>query len=187
MEKKSFLRNEVMMSGIGGMGVLMAGKLLASAALEKYRHVSWLPSYGVEKRGGLCECTVIFSDKKISSPLIDQARTLVVFAASQFKAFEQRVRPGGIILVDSAGQECEQERTDYELLNVPGMEIAHSMGEPQVINLVLLGAYIGATNAIPVEIVEGELEKKLGADKTLRERNRTAFRQGVELGSRIGF
>jgi len=186
MEEKSFSRHEVMMAGIGGMGVLMAGKILALAALEEYGHVSWLPSYGVEKRGGLCECTVIFSDKEISSPLIDQAQTMVVFAGNQFKDFEPRVRPGGIMLVDSAGLESGQGRTDYTMVKVPGMEVAHSMGEPQLNNLILLGAYVGATDTIPGPVVERELEKRLGADKSVRERNRRAFEQGIELGSKTG-
>jgi 2-oxoglutarate ferredoxin oxidoreductase subunit gamma len=188
MEKNESTNTEVIMAGLGGMGVLMAGRILAWAALEKYRHVSWFPTYAVEKRGGLCECTVIFSQDRIPSPIIDQAQSIVVFTGSQFKPFETRVRPGGMMLVDNAGhEELKRERDDYQLLTVPGMEAAHSLGNIQVSNLILLGGYIGATNALPPELVESAIERGVKADKTVIERNQQAFRKGIELsGARPG-
>ncbi|MBI4619924.1 MAG: 2-oxoacid:acceptor oxidoreductase family protein [Desulfobacterales bacterium] len=182
MEEKSNSRTDVIMAGLGGMGVLIAGQILAWAALKKYQHVSWLPSYGVEKRGGLCECTVIFSDQDIASPLIDRAQTVVVFDGSQLKTFEPRVLPGGMILVESSGLEDEQERRDYELVKIPGVEIAVSMGIRQVSNLILLGAYISIRDAMPSELIEKELGRRFGTKKTILECNQKAFRQGLELG-----
>lgn len=182
MEEKSNSRTDVIMAGLGGMGVLMAGQILAWAALKKYEHVSWLPSYGVEKRGGLCECIVIFSDQDIASPLIDRAQTVVVFDGSQLKTFESRVLPGGMILVESSGLENEQERRDYELVKIPGLEIAVSMGIRQISNLVLLGTYISIRGAMPSELIEGELKRRFGRKKAILECNQNAFRRGLELG-----
>ena len=149
MEKKSNSKNDVIMAGLGGQGVLMAGQILSWAALKKYRHVSWLPSYAVEKRGGLCECTVIFSDEEIASPIIDQAQTVLVFDGSQLKAFEPRILPGGMLLSEKTGLQDIQEKKDYNLVQVPGLETAVSMGGGQVNNLILLGAYVGITGAVP--------------------------------------
>ena len=183
MEKRSISRNDVVMAGLGGMGVLAAGKILALGALKKYKHVLWFPSYSTEKRGGLCECTIIFSDNEIPSPIIDQSQTVILLTGSQLKNFEPRVLPEGIILVDSAGlDEDERERKDYKLLKIPGMEFAMSIGELHN-NLILLGAYIGLTDNVPVQFIEEAMEEMLGAEKEIKERNLKAFRQGIELGA----
>ena len=167
------------------MGVLVAGKILALGALNRYRHVLWFPSYATEKRGGLCECTIIFSDNEIPSPIIDQSQTVIVLTGSQLKNFEPRVLPGGMMLVDSAGlDEDERERKDYKLLQIPGMEFALSTGELHN-NLILLGAYIEVTDKVPPEFIEEAMEKMLGAEKLIKERNLKAFRQGIELGASL--
>jgi len=181
MEQKSISRTDVIMAGLGGMGVLMAGQILSRAALKKYQHVSWLPSYGVEKRGGLCECTVIFSHEEIASPLLDQAHTVVVFDGAQFKTFEPRVRTGGIMLVENTGLQDEREKKDYELLRIPGLEVAVTMGESQVNNLILLGAYIATCKTLPPELIEEELERRFATKKAIFERNQRVFRKGLEL------
>jgi 2-oxoglutarate ferredoxin oxidoreductase subunit gamma len=185
MEKRSISRDDVVMAGLGGMGVLAAGKILALGALKKYRHVLWFPSYSTEKRGGLCECTIIFSDNEIPSPIIDQSQTVILLTGSQLKNFEPRVLPGGMILVDIAGlDEDERERKDYKLLQIPGMEFAISIGELHN-NLILLGAYIGLTDKVPAQFIEEAMEEMLGAAKDIKERNLKAFRQGIELGTAL--
>ncbi len=170
------------MAGIGGMGVLVAGQSLLWAASKHYEYVSYVPAYGMAMRGGLCECTVIFSSQKISSPLIDQAQTLVLLDSSQFKAFEPRVRPGGVIIAERAGLQVEGDTHDYKLYPIPGMEVAVSMGSSVVNNLIMLGAYASLTARVPLELMEGELRRRFADDETLLARNLDAFMRGVELG-----
>jgi 2-oxoglutarate ferredoxin oxidoreductase subunit gamma len=184
MEEKFGSRNDVIMAGLGGMGVLSAGKILSLAALKKYRYVSWLPSYGVEKRGGLCECTVIFSNEEIASPIIDRAQSLIIFEGSQLKAFEPRILSGGIILAESSGMEDGREARDYKIIEVPGLEIAVSMGMGQINNLILLGSYVGVTDAVPPELIE-EVEIRYKTRKEVLKRNQEAFRRGIELGRTV--
>ena len=184
MEQRLIAKDDVVLAGLGGMGVLVAGRILALGALNRYKHVSWFPSYAVEKRGGLCECTVVFSDNEIPSPIIDQSQTVVVLSGSQLKTFESRVLPGGMMLVDSAGlDEDDRERKDYKLLKIPGMEFALSTGNLQINNLILVGAYIGVTDKVPAEFIEGAIEKMLGSEETVKEFNLKAFRRGIELGA----
>ena len=121
-------RVEVMMAGLGGMGVLTAGQLVAYAALQKYKYVSWVPSYGASMRGGLCECSVIFSNQEIESPLLDQVATVILFDGSQYKTLENRVSPGGVLIVESAGLKDAQNRKDIKLLPVAGLELAIKHG-----------------------------------------------------------
>ena len=185
MEEKLDSRIDVIMAGLGGMGVLSAGKILSLAALKKYRYVSWLPSYGVEKRGGLCECTVIFSNEEIASPLIDRTQSLIIFDGSQLKAFEPRILPGGMILAESSGMEDGGEEGNYKIIKIPGLEIAVSMGMGQVNNLILLGSYISITDVIPPELIEEELEIRYKTRREVLKRNQEAFRRGLELGRNV--
>jgi len=96
-------RHDVIMTGVGGKGVLTAGLLLAQAGMARYRNVLWFPSYQAAMRGGPSECTVILSDEDIASPILTQAQALVVMDSSQLRAFEGRVKPGGILITESAG------------------------------------------------------------------------------------
>ena len=186
MEQQLTSKSEVFLAGLGGMGVLLAGQLLAWAALQHYKYVSWLPSYGVQPRGGLSECTVIFSNEEISSPVLDQARAVLLFDGSQFKVMEPRVRPDGIMVVDKSGLQEKKEREDITLLAVPAMETAISIfGDAGPSNLIQLGVYIGATQAVPAELIEGELQKRFGAKEAVFARNIKAFKQGLEMDRNI--
>lgn len=183
MEQKLASKTEVFLAGLGGMGVLVAGQLLAWAALQHYKYVSWLPSYGVQPRGGLSECTVIFSNEEISSPILDQAQAVLLFDGSQFKVMEPRVRPGGLMIVDKSGLREEKEREDIKMLAIPAMETAISIfGEAGPSNLIQLGIYIAVTQAVPAELIEGELRKRFGTKEAVLARNMKAFEQGLEMG-----
>ena len=182
MEHKAPSRVEVIVAGIGGMGVLVAGRLLASAALQRYKHVSWVPSYGEARRGGLSECTVILSHEEIASPILDQAQTVMVLDGSQLKAFEPRVRPGGAMLIESAGLTDKPERKDFRLLPVSGLEIAISLGDSLINNMILLGVYVEVIKPIPAELIEEELERRYGGREAVLKQNKDAFKRGLELG-----
>ena len=147
-------------------------------------------------RGAECECTVILSDDEIISPLLSQASAVMAIASSQAKPFEQRVKPGGLLITESAGLEglteafgLKLEREDIRRLEVPGMEIAASLGNLQAANLVLLGAYLGATKALPLEVIEEEVDRRLGRKGEMRigvtaiEVNKEALREGFRLGA----
>lgn len=173
-------RYEVIMAGLGGGGILTSGLLLASAAVNHYRHVSWFPSYAISKRGGLVECTVIYSNEEIASPLISQATAVIVAEAAQFAAFEGRVRSGGLMLVESAGLQAQPGRNDIQVVRVPAIETAIRLsGTSQGANLVLLGAFTEVTQAIPAELIHAELEKSFSG-KVL-ESNLKAFEGGRRL------
>ena len=185
MAKEESSRVELMLAGLGGMGVLTAGQLLAWAALQKYKYVSWVPSYDTSRRGGLCECTVIFSNDEITSPLLDQAQTVVLFDGSQIKTLEHRVRAGGVMIVESAGLKDSQKREDVKLVPVSGLEVAMRMGDSQLNNLVLLGVYTGVVKAVSADLIEDELARRYVSKESVLKRNREAFREGLKLAKNI--
>jgi len=186
MEHKTPSRVEVIVAGIGGMGVLVAGRLLASAALQRYKHVSWVPSYAEARRGGLSECTVILSHEEIASPILDQVQTVMVLDGSQLKAFEPRVRSGGAMIIESAGLTDQPERKDFSLLPVSGLEIAISLGDSLINNMILLGVYIEVIKPISAELIEEELKRRYGGREAVLKQNKDAFKRGLELGKTAG-
>jgi 2-oxoglutarate ferredoxin oxidoreductase subunit gamma len=175
-------RHDVIMAGVGGKGVLTAGLLLAQAAMDYYHSVMWFPSYQAAMRGGPCECTVILSPVEIASPILTQADSVVIMEPSQFKPFEGRLIPGGLFIAESAGLQKEAiTRQDSRLVLVPAVEAALELGETQVSNFVLLGAYLELTGALPQSVVESHLEKRYtGREKSLN-LNLAALRRGAHL------
>ena len=185
MQKKTPSRVELIVVGIGGMGVLVAGRVLASAGLGTYKFTSAMPSYAIEKRGGLSECTVILSDQEIASPILDQAQTLMLLDSSQIKAFQGRVRPGGLVIAESAGLKDKPDRKDFRLIQVSGLEIAMRIGGVLVNNLILLGAYTQLVKPLPPESIQGELERRYRDNQAVLKQNMEAFRQGLELAKNL--
>ena len=182
MEQKLSVKGEVIISGLGGAGVLTAGTLLAEAAATKYKNVTWFPSYAISKRGGLCECTVVFSDTDIASPLLSQASGIIVAEAAQFKDFESRVRSGGTIVVEKAGLETKPERKDIRVIEVPAIETAISLsGTSQGANLVLLGAFVEATQIISGDLVKQTIEKSFAGKEKIQKSNLEAFEKGSNI------
>ena len=182
MERPTPPRAEVIFSGIGGQGILLAGLLLAEAAASNYPNVVWTPSYATRVRGGPCECTVILSQEEICSPLISRAQAVVLMQPIQLASFESRLRPQGLLLVEAAGLgDKTVTRQDIQLMSVPGQEAALKLGNQMAANLVLLGAYTAATGTLSAELIERELERRFGRKKEVLELNRKAFRQGLEF------
>ena len=182
MQESTASRVDLIVAGLGGMGVLVAGRLLANAALPHYRHISWVPSYGHQRRAGSSECTTILSQQRIASPILDWAATVILLDGSQLKLYESRVSPGGLMLVESAGLKDKPDRTDFRVMPVSGLEIAMRMGGVVVNNLIMLGVYIEMVKPLPPEAIEMRLESQFGNNRPLLDRNLKALRTGLELG-----
>jgi len=179
------MTHNVVMAGIGGRGVMVAALTLAQAALEEYPHVVWLPSMTTAQRGGPCEATVAFSHQPIASPLVWRPQALVVMEASQLKPFLHRVKPGGWVITESAGLNPEGGREDVHLIAVPALQLSVDItGNTQAANLVLLGAYLQATQVLPAALIEGQLAKRFAGNEKVQAQNIQAFREGLKLGAK---
>ena len=91
---------EIVISGFGGQGVLSMGKILAYSGIMEDKEVSWMPAYGPEQRGGTANVTVIIADQPISSPIVSQFDVAIVLNQPSLDKFEDKVKPGGIIIYD---------------------------------------------------------------------------------------
>jgi len=185
MEAKSPARHDVIIAGIGGTGSMIIGQILVSAALSRYNHLLWNPSMTTARRGAPADCTVILSDNEIASPLLFRAETVIMTESSRLKAFEGRVLPEGMIIIEASGKMDDVERDDVRVLEIPGVETAARLGNALARNMVLLGAYIEKVKPLPAELVEEEISRRFADKSKLRELNLTAFREGIKIAKDI--
>ncbi|MBN1541759.1 2-oxoacid:acceptor oxidoreductase family protein [candidate division KSB1 bacterium] len=169
-------------AGFGGQGVLILGVGIAQAGMDDGYHVSWLPSYGPEMRGGTANCSVNLSSRIIGSPLVTQPTVLVAMNLPSLEKFEKDVAPGGLILTDSSLVDRAPSRTDIEHLGVPATKLADELGNTRVANLVMLGAYIAYTGVLDKDVVHSSLPRFIKR-KALIDLNKQAIQKGMEFVS----
>ena len=152
------MKKEIIISGFGGQGGLAIGKNLAEAGMDEGLNVTWAPSYGPEMRGGTANCHVVLSTKPVGSPLFTYPTELIAMNAPSLERFVPMVKSGGLVFVNSSVVKDRVERPDLKVEYVPCAEIAYEIGNPKVGNMVMLGAYIGATGALKPETVRAMIE-----------------------------
>ena len=153
------MQSEVIISGFGGQGTLYAGQVYAYAAMDEGKHVTWIPSYGPEMRGGTANCTVVISDEEIGSPSALHPRAVIALNLPSLDKYEPLVAPGGFLIVNQSMVNREPTRTDIHWLTIPANDIARELGNERAANMVLLGALEGNMKALP----DGALERALAA------------------------
>jgi len=147
------MQSEVMFAGFGGQGILLIGKILASAAMQQGFQVGWIPSYGPEMRGGTAYCTVVISDRSIGSPIIRNPRHLIAMNRPSLEKFAPMVKPGGVILINSSLIPIGSGRTDIDELKVPAIEIASELGNVRSANIVALAAFVARSRIVDFEVL----------------------------------
>ena len=157
--------HEIIMAGFGGQGVLSMGKILAEAALAEGKHVSWIPSYGPEMRGGTANCNVVLADEEVSSPIVSQASVAIIMNKPSLDKFEKRVVSGGMLIINSSLIDRKPSRDDITVYYVPANAIAGDLGNSKVANMVMLGAFLAATSAVRTESLEEAIEENFSRSK----------------------
>jgi len=176
------LKLDVIFSGFGGQGVLVTGQLLAQAGMLEDKHVTYLPIYGSEVRGGTASSTVIISDRKIFYPYIEKSSNAVVFNRPSLDRYEPVLPPGGILVINSSMAVREAERNDINSVYVPATTMASEMGNEQVTNLIMLGAFIAATEVVQPDSVMAALKLILPERRhNLLPLNREALEKGMAV------
>lgn len=174
------MHEEVVFAGFGGQGVLFAGQLLSYAAMHEGKHVTWIPSYGPEMRGGTANCTVVVSDEPIGSPLVSHPSVVVAFNNPSVIKYQDEVKPGGLLVINSSIVDVEVTRSDIVVLYIPATDIANELGEVRMTNMILSGAMVAARPMITVETLVETLTEKLPKRKHhLLPRNLEAIQRGV--------
>jgi 2-oxoglutarate ferredoxin oxidoreductase subunit gamma len=175
------MQTDVIMSGFGGQGLMIIGKLLAAAGLAEGKEVTWLPSYGPEMRGGTANCTVVVGDEPIGSPLSSSPRAAVVMNRPSLDKFGAKVRPGGVLVVNSSLIPLSAGRDDITEFRIRADDIATEEGSRKSANLVVLGALLGLTDIVAKESIEDAIRKAFASKPKFLEPNLASFRKGYAL------
>lgn len=174
------MKKEIIISGFGGQGVMSVGKNLAEAGMAEGYQVTWAPSYGPEMRGGTANCSVVISDKAVGSPVFTFPTELIAMNAPSIDKFAPQVISGGLIFVNSSVVTEKVARADVTTYYIPCEGIAYDLGNPKVANMVMLGAYIGATGALKPDTIRTMIEEMFtGAKAKLVPLNFKALEAGM--------
>ncbi len=174
------MQTEVVFAGFGGQGVLFAGQILAYAGMDAGLNVTWMPSYGPEMRGGTANCQVIIADEEIGSPQTRYPKAAVVMNIPSLDKYEALMAEDGVLIVNQSLVDREVKRPGIDFLMIPANEIAESIGDRRLTNMVMLGALIEKTTILPLKAIEEALDNHLPErHRRLLPANFEALRQGA--------
>lgn len=176
---EQYRHTEVKIAGFGGQGVLSLGIALSQMGMNHQYHVSWLPSYGPEMRGGTAHCHVKLSYDPIGSPLVAKPTILVAMNKPSLEKFEDSVVPGGDIFYNSSLIDTAPNRDDVNVIPVNATEIADQLGNTKAANMVILGAIIAKSGLLDKKAVLEQIPNLLKRKK-YTELNRKAVEAGSE-------
>ncbi len=176
------MTEEIIIAGFGGQGVLSMGKILAYSGVMQNQEVTWFPSYGPEMRGGTANVTVIVSDDRISSPILNKYDTAIILNQQSLDKFESKVKKGGLLLYDPNGISHPPTRKDIKIFKVEGTEEAAKIGNAKIFNMIVLGGFLKIKPIINMDNVEKGLEKSLPErHHKLIPLNLQAINKGMEI------
>lgn len=169
----------LVIAGSGGQGVILAGRLLASAAVSTVPHVTFFPAYGAEVRGGTSNCQIVLSSDEIASPVPERFDSMILMNQASFDNFFARLEPNGIAVVNTSLC-CVPD--DSRIVSVEATGQAEKIGDLRAANFIMLGAYVGSRRGIPDSDVEGTIAKAFSSKgPRLAELNVEAFRNGLSI------
>lgn len=176
------MKEEIIIAGFGGQGVLSMGKILAYSGMMHGQEVSWYPSYGPEMRGGTANVTVVLSDERISSPVVHEFDTAIILNQQSLDKFERDVKSGGVLIYDPNGITQPPKRRDINVYTITAAQAAAEMGNSKVFNMIVLGAFLKIKPIVTIENVVEALRKSLPERAhALIPANEQAIRLGGEL------
>ena len=164
------MKEEIIIAGFGGQGVLSMGKILAYSGLMENKEVTWMPAYGPEQRGGTANVTVIVSDERISSPILSKYDTAIILNQPSLAKFESKVKPGGVLIYDG-----------YGIINPPTRKDIH-VYRTKTFNMIVLGGLLKIRPIVSIESVVKALRKTLPErHHHLIPMNEEAIRIGMDI------
>ena len=175
------MMDQIILSGFGGQGIMFIGKVLAYAAMKGDLQVCWIPSYGPEMRGGTANCSVIISDEEINSPVLEQADAAIVLNQPSYDKFLPRIKPGGVLVVNSSIVQNNKVRDDIKIIVIPATDIANKLGKSALANMVCLGALMPNLKLINMDTLGKAMDAVVGKTKPdIYDANMQAIKKGME-------
>ncbi len=174
------METSIIVSGFGGQGTLFAGQVMAYAALDSGLHVTWIPSYGPEMRGGTANCTVVISDEEIGSPLVRIPKAVLAMNLPSLDKYEHVMAEDGYIVANKSLIPRQFERAGLNAVMIPAQEIAEELGDKRLTNMVMVGALMSILPVLPLEAVKQALADHIPArHKATLPKNFEAMERGA--------
>jgi len=172
---------KIILAGYGGQGMLLAGQILALAAMNEKFHVTWLPTYGPEMRGGAAACAVVVSEKPVGSPVVQSADLVVAMSQPALDKYHGAVAPGGFLLYSSSLVTVPEKRADIHYVGVDFSALTTELGNSKVGNMIVLGSLNELIKCVSTEALHAALREKFGDKKAeLLALNERAIAVGVD-------
>ena len=173
---------DVIIAGFGGQGVMLVGNLLAQAGMEHGLEVSFIPVYGAEMRGGTANCTVVLDEHPIGSPLVREPMSTIILNEPSLSKFQPRLSADGVQIVNASLVAENLLDTAKRTVYIPVNDMAHELGNVKMANMVALGAWLKATGALPLNVVQEALNRVVSAHYAkLISANAKALEQGYNF------
>lgn len=170
---------ELRLTGSGGQGLILAGIILAEAALLDGRNVVQSQSYGPEARGGASKSEVIISEKEINYPKVEKCDIMLALTQDAYDKYIDSLRPGGTLVLDSS-IETITDNDNIDTFVVPILDTARDkIGKPMVANIVALGSIYELTKVVSKESL---IDAVMGrVPRGTEELNKKALLEGFNL------
>ena len=168
-------------SGFGGQGVLMMGYIMAISAMRDGMHVTYLPSYGAEVRGGTANCTVSISDEEIASPVASSPDYVIALNKPSLIRFEGQIKKKGTLFLNSDLIDIDPKREDIEVFKIPANTLAKKIGSERAMNMIMLGAFAVWTKIASIDSLMNGLAEIV---KTKSKKQMEINRKGLEMGAK---
>ena len=171
-------KHEIRLSGSGGQGLLLAGIILAEAAIIDGKNAVQTQSYGPEARGGASKSEVLISDEDIDFPKVRDCDVLLSLTQKSYEQYNHGIKDTGILILDSSV--TVDANVKNRIISIPIVETASKvLGKPMVTNIVAMGAVVEITKIVSYEALETAVLKRV--PKGTEELNKKALSLGYEI------
>lgn len=179
------MTTNLLIAGFGGQGVMTIGKMIGECAFAQNLHVTFLPAYGPEQRGGTANCTVVLSDEPIGSPAAETLDVLCVLNQPSLEKFIPSLKEGGTLMVNSDMVDVSEiSRPDISVIEIPSDRMAYEIGSTKTANVIIFAVYMTVSKIIPIDKAKEIALAKLAKKPQFMTMNNTAFDRGVELAEK---
>lgn len=177
-------RYEYRLSGEGGQGLVLAGKILAeAAAIYDDHNATQSQSYGPEARGGASRSEVIVSDGEIDFPKAENIDLMLALTQESLDKYHHDLRPGALLVLDQDAIR-QVPPGSWRIVRVPLIRMAREqLGRPIVANIIALGVVVRLSKVITDQAVEQAILARV--PKGTEELNLRAFRMGLEAAENL--
>ncbi|HHO77323.1 MAG TPA: 2-oxoacid:ferredoxin oxidoreductase subunit gamma [Deltaproteobacteria bacterium] len=176
---------KTVMSGIGGQGILFSGQCFAWAAMLEDQHVTYLPSYGAEMRGGITSCTIAISDEEIASPVASSPDYLVIMDTLSLGRLQNQIAAGGELFINTSIVTDRPVRGDIEVVEIPVNDLAKASVGERYANMIMLGAFVSRTRQVKLSTIIDNMAEMLGKSKAkFTDKNIEALQIGCDFYSK---